>query len=178
MTKTEIVKHLKMEHDCFSKNLEGLSEAEFEFCWQRKWSAGQQLHHIIRSVQPVRWGMILPKMFFRVYFGKANRPSKSFEALNEKYQQKLALGGMATGRFLPQKISCLQRDALISELNLMVDKLCKLVLKYSEEDLDTLVVPHPLLGKITLREMLYFTVFHVKHHQNLVMLYLKQIPIN
>jgi hypothetical protein len=36
--------------------------------------------------------------------------------------------------------------------------------KFSEKDLDTLILPHPLLGKVTLREMLYFTIYHVQHH--------------
>jgi hypothetical protein len=27
------------------------------------------------------------------------------------------------------------------------------------------VLPHPLLGKLTIREMLYFTVYHGEHHR-------------
>lgn len=25
--------------------------------------------------------------------------------------------------------------------------------------------PHPLLGKLTLREMMFFTIYHVQHHE-------------
>jgi len=39
---------------------------------------------------------------------------------------------------------------------------------FSEEDLDKLILPHPLLGKLTLREMMYFTIYHVQHHQRIV----------
>jgi len=42
--------------------------------------------------------------------------------------------------------------------------LCKQLLDYSEQDLDELILPHPLLGKLTLREMMYFTMYHVLHH--------------
>jgi hypothetical protein len=35
---------------------------------------------------------------------------------------------------------------------------------WNEEDLDTIRLPHPLLGKITAREMIYFTLYHAKHH--------------
>jgi hypothetical protein len=31
-----------------------------------------------------------------------------------------------------------------------------------------LILPHPLLGKITIREMLYFTAYHVQHHENII----------
>ena len=35
-------------------------------------------------------------------------------------------------------------------------------------DLDAVLLPHPLLGKLTVREMLFFTVYHVQHHRALV----------
>jgi hypothetical protein len=34
-------------------------------------------------------------------------------------------------------------------------------------------LPHPLLGKLTLREMIYFTIYHVQHHHKLVQNQLK-----
>lgn len=39
---------------------------------------------------------------------------------------------------------------------------------WTEQDLDTVLLPHPLLGKLTVREMLYFTIYHAQHHQMLV----------
>jgi hypothetical protein len=39
--------------------------------------------------------------------------------------------------------------------------------------LDLLILPHPLLGKLTLREMLYFTLYHVEHHEKQVLENLK-----
>lgn len=49
----------------------------------------------------------------------------------------------------------------------MLDQLIKSIQKYSEQELDQTILPHPLLGKITLREMLYFTIYHVEHHHHL-----------
>ena len=34
----------------------------------------------------------------------------------------------------------------------------------TEEELDTYLIPHPLIGKMTLRELLFFTVYHIGHH--------------
>jgi len=46
-----------------------------------------------------------------------------------------------------------------------VQALARRIDRFSETQLDQLILPHPLLGKLTLREMLYFTIYHVQHHQ-------------
>jgi len=40
--------------------------------------------------------------------------------------------------------------------------------KWKEPQLDQYIAPHPLLGKITLRELCYFTIYHTKHHLNII----------
>ena len=35
---------------------------------------------------------------------------------------------------------------------------------WREADLDRYLLPHPLLGKLTIREMLFFTLYHNYHH--------------
>ncbi|MBN8578769.1 MAG: DinB family protein [Cytophagales bacterium] len=49
-----------------------------------------------------------------------------------------------------------------------VTKLASKLNRFSEAELDLYILPHPLLGKLTLREMIYFTCYHVQHHQELV----------
>jgi len=36
--------------------------------------------------------------------------------------------------------------------------------KSTDTQLDQYIAPHPLLGKITLRELGYFTIYHTQHH--------------
>lgn len=36
--------------------------------------------------------------------------------------------------------------------------------KWNEKSLDKLRLPHPLLGKLTVREMTFFTLYHDRHH--------------
>jgi hypothetical protein len=43
-------------------------------------------------------------------------------------------------------------------------QLWKAVDSWREADLDRYRLPHPLLGKLTLREMLFFTLYHNYHH--------------
>jgi len=34
----------------------------------------------------------------------------------------------------------------------------------SEKRLDTLLIPHPLMGKMTMREIIMWTAYHTEHH--------------
>jgi hypothetical protein len=57
------------------------------------------------------------------------------------------------------------RAALLEKLEKRTAALARKVQKMTDNQLDTLLLPHPLLGKLTFREMLYFTIYHVQHHQ-------------
>jgi hypothetical protein len=92
----------------------------------------------------------------------ANRPSRSYEELVIKYKAKLAAGGKATSRFIPKKEISI--SASTQKLTRLINSLCANLNSYSETQLDQFILPHPLLGKLTLREMLYFTIYHVQHH--------------
>ena len=165
MNKPEIIEKLNENHTEFIHYIETLSEEEFIYSKNDKWSAGQQLDHIIRAVKPLTQGFILPGFVLGFMFGKSNRPSKSYDELVKKYHSKLEAGGRASGRFIPPKISYSQRESLLKKLNALNSTLSKQVNKFSEKDLNTYILPHPLLGKLTIREMLYFTAYHVEHHQ-------------
>lgn len=168
MTKDALAGMLVSNHTLFINQIQQLSDTDFCAAPEGKWSAGQQLDHLIKSVSPVNMAMGLPGFVPRLLFGKANRPSRTYEQLVEKYNLKLQEGGRATGRFVPAPVSAAQKQALSGRLNSLVQKLAAKTLGYSEEALDTYVLPHPLLGKLTLREMLYFTAYHVVHHDSLV----------
>jgi hypothetical protein len=115
------------------------------------------------------WGLRVPKFMLRLIFGKSNRPSKSYDDLVLKYQITLQNGGKATARFIPKSVVWVQKEKLILRLQSHVETLIQNISAYTEEDLDTLIAPHPLLGKLTLREMLYFTAYHVTHHQKSIL---------
>jgi DinB superfamily len=129
-----------------------------------KWSAGQHLEHLIRSSQPVYMAIGLPFFVLRLLFGKPNRPGRNFDELVQRYREKLNKGGAASGRFVPPPVPYNQKDQKIKEFLQLKDKLQKRVLVLSPTKLDNCLLPHPLLGKLTIREMLFFTVYHTEHH--------------
>ncbi len=168
MKQGEIIQSLKSNHSLFLDYIKSLTNTEFECAQKEKWSAGQQLEHIYRSVKPLSQGLLLPKFIIKLVFGKANRPSLSYEELVSKYQMKLQKGGRATGRFVPKEVVICQKQKLIQLLKVTIDKLSLQLTNFAELDLDTIILPHPLFGKITLREMMYFTIYHVKHHHEII----------
>lgn len=129
-----------------------------------KWNAGQQLDHLIRAVSPLAQGLRLPKFIISIIFGKSNRPSKTYEELVKKYLLKLQEGGKASGRFIPSEILPTDKQKNVELLMKKIERLALNINNYSEQQLDTFILPHPLLGKVTLREMMYFTIYHAEHH--------------
>lgn len=168
MEKQAIATQLTENYCVFSTYINSLTPEHLVFAKNDKWTAAQQLLHIISSVKPVRQALGLPKFILKMLFGKANRQSKSYEQLIAKYQQKLQSGGKAPARFVPKKIAAADCPKLTKELNKEVEKLISKVNNYSEQQLDAFILPHPLLGKLTIREMLYFTMYHVQHHEKLI----------
>ncbi len=169
MIKTEIIQQLRATHQKFCDVVLSLSDEEFISSANGKWTAAQQLDHIYRSVNALNQGLSLPKFIIRLYVGKANRPSKTYDALVAKYKLRLGAGGKAVGRFIPREIDNKEKPVLKEKLINRVESLCKKINRYSEPQLDYYILPHPLLGKLTLREMLYFTIYHAEHHQNLTL---------
>ncbi len=164
MTKQQINNELSERHKAFTSYIQMLNENDFTFSKGNKWTAGQQLDHIFRSVSPLVQVFMLPKFVPGLLFGKANRSSKSYDELVSRYKEKLAKGGIATGAFVPPSISYDKKEKLCKQVNSKVEKLCKQVNSFSEQQLDEYILPHPLLGKLTVREMLYFTMHHVDQH--------------
>lgn len=148
----------------FINHINKLSSQTFEAAPDGKWSAGQNLEHLYRAIKPVAMAFGLPKIIPRLLIGKANRPSKTYNELQQKYNAKLAAGGRASKRFAPPPVLFSQKEKLIIAFEKQKNKLVKRLNRFSEKELDKYILPHPLLGKLTFREMLFFTIFHNEHH--------------
>ena len=172
MNKTEIQTQLTQHYAAFCTFYKTMNEADFRYTPPEKWDIGQHLDHIKRAITPIVLATALPKWLLRILFGKANRVSRGFDELEERYQGKLAAGGRASGQFIPQPIAFTVKAKQIESIEKMVVKINHQLEGWSEADLDTYLLPHPILGKLTMREMMYFTVYHAGHHLHLAKNYL------
>jgi len=168
MHKEEIIKASKEIFNEFSDTCLQIPDNKFFFLPAEKWSISQNVDHLTRSVRTTKLAYSLPKIFVRTLFGKANRPSKTYEELVTKYKLKLEQGGKASGRYLPKtKVS--KKLTLIQKWQRANEKYLEAVeLNWSDPQLDHYIAPHPLLGKLTLRELCYFTIYHTGHHLNII----------
>lgn len=164
MNKQEITSALVNNYRSFTDYMVTVADDRFVLSQNDKWTPAQHLEHMVRSVRPVVLAFMLPKFLLRLLFGVPNRPSRSYDEVVHKYIQKLAEGVKASGVFIPPPVPLGKRKELIQKLNAAASKLASQVNGIAEKDLDAYLLPHPVLGKMTLREMIYFTMYHVDHH--------------
>jgi hypothetical protein len=168
MDRTTINAALQKNHEALIACIHKLPAGQWNASHNGKWSPAQQLDHILRSVGPVHMAMGLPKWFLRLAFGRPKRVARSYDALVQRYMEKLTKGGRASGRFVPPATPTHSVERMSTDLRKLVKALNKRVDSWSEQELDLILLPHPLLGKLTMREMLYFTIYHAQHHQLIV----------
>lgn len=129
-----------------------------------KWSVGQNLDHLIRSLSPVNQALLLPSFVMRLAFGKPNRAPRNYQEVVDRYHEKLSAGGTARGRFIPQTVPWEQKDSKVKSFNQQADTMIRRLDSWTEGHLNQYLLPHPLLGKLTIREMLFFSAYHIQHH--------------
>lgn len=176
MNKVEIKARLEESYQEYLAFVGKLSHDEYEYAPDGKWNAGEQTLHLIKSVKPIAKGLGLPKFILKFKFGKTNRPSRSYDEIVEKYRNKLEGNRYeAPAAFSPSTVRFTQASELDKKLRIQIETVEKKLSNWTEEQLDDFIVPHPLLGKITVRELFYFTIYHAHHHQLLIKQYIKGI---
>jgi DinB superfamily len=133
-----------------------------------KWSPSEHVRHLSKSCFAVARGLKLPRILLRLRFGRPHHPARSFVEMREVYRALLAAGAKA-GRFaptpqpLPSDPESRRREIMAAWRASCTDLVAGLQ-RWPEEVLDRLAMPHPLLGKLSVREMLFFSVYHNAHH--------------
>lgn len=168
MTKESIQKELLEKHDSFIDYINSLSDKDFIYKINNtKWSAGEQLQHIYLSVRPINMALLLPKFILRLLFGRPLQ-NRMYDELVTAYQRSLTNGGKAGFAFIPKNVTINEKQKLVKDLNILIRSLNEKIDRINEDDLDKYLLPHPLIGKISIREMLYFTIYHVQHHHKAI----------
>ncbi|MBK8350730.1 MAG: hypothetical protein IPL21_03260 [Saprospirales bacterium] len=97
----------------------------------------------------------MPKIALKQLFKTNNRTNWNYDETVWKYQRTLNSGGKASFAF--QQKSYL---AKIKNSFVFLEKILRFILNaaksWNEEDLDIYIIPHPLIGKITMREFYFF----------------------
>lgn len=136
---------------------------------QDGWSPSDNLDHLVKSVKPIARAMQLPKAKLQSLFGLASRSSRSFPEIHDLYLQAIHNGAQASGRYLPGQTALViepeeAKSQVLAQWVQLGSVLLEQVEAWNESDLDTYLLPHPLLGNLTIREMMFFTLCHNQRH--------------
>ena len=130
-----------------------------------KWSPGEHVGHLILSTMAVTKGMTMPKEALEGTFGTKEDVESSFDELKDRYYRILSKGVKAPGNFVYNKPEERGKNYLLSkfvnQMRILLDSLDE----WNEKQLSHYVLPHPALGRLSIREMLFFTHFHTEHHR-------------
>lgn len=160
MTKHELISAFCKNHQQFVEYVNSLTEDEFMYSQSGKWTAGQQLQHVYLCLLP--FTKLLPsKEFILQKFGKINRPTWDYGTAVANYLKTTL---QASDRFIPEQVSTNQKDKISEDIQEVVTRIGQLLDEYTDEELDTFAMPHPLIGNLTIREMFYLMTYHAPHH--------------
>ena len=163
-TKDDIKKELSAVFEQLDTYLKMVDDASFQKSVNGKWSIAQNIDHLTISNFITTLSLNTPKFILKQAFNTNNRTNWNYDEVVWKYQRSLGNGAKASLPFQP-RLSIVPIRGLVERLwktseNVLLNALDK----WSEKDLDTYILPHPIMGKITVRELLFFTIYHVQHH--------------
>jgi hypothetical protein len=133
------------------------------------WSPAMHFRHLRKSTSALLNGVRLPKLMLQLRFGKHQGGSRPFAELRTDYLDRIAAGGKAPPPFVPAEEDrpadpVNRRQEILTHWTAVTIELTNVMERWDEASLDRIQLPHPLLGNLSVREMLAFTVFHTAHH--------------
>lgn len=165
LNKFQILNHAENTIEDILKQCYQMDEHLF-FYKSEQWSVAENLEHLCLSLHRSWLGLFAPKFLLKWKFGKPTHKSLTYEELIEVYYNKLENGFEQDKRYDPVvKKEKDTKGKLISRFEQITKKYLDQIRYYWEdENMDDYQVPHPLLGMITIRELMYFNLFHNTHH--------------
>lgn len=165
MKKEELIASLQSLHQELNHYLESALESDLNRAPKSgQWTKAEEIGHLIVSLQQTNRGLGLPKFFMRYKFGTNNRQERTYDEVVAKYRDKLATVPIPTNPFQLRQKTVHQKEKLQLDYLKAQRRFEKRINRFTETDLSKLLLPHPLLGRMTLREFLYFTHYHTTHH--------------
>jgi len=98
---------------------------------------------------------------------RANRPSQSYDELVAVYLSKVGSVGNASSPTMPQNTEPTKSEQIVKYV-FIHERFIERAEALHPEILDAYQIPHPLLGLLTVREFLYFTLYHNRHHLKII----------
>jgi hypothetical protein len=135
-----------------------------------QWSAAENLQHLSQSAAALNSLLAKGKIFIQQNWGVPNWQPRSYDTILTIYKEGLANGIKAFGPFVPQLETGNDVGKLVANFDEINSKLIAFLADdWSDDELDSHVIPHPALKALSAREMFYFTALHTRHHAQLML---------
>ncbi|WP_452233124.1 DinB family protein [Lacinutrix sp. MEBiC02595] len=171
MNKEDIVSNLEEKHNTLIDWLQNQQDDKWQDGPEGKWTSGQQALHLLQSIKPLNDALSMPKFLLKFKFGKANREVRDYDAIVKRYQERLVnVQGKTFKGSQNMKVPALsEKEYILNRLQVENKKLqYKTLKRWSDKQLDTYIIPHPLMGKMPVREIIMWTAHHVEHHTQIL----------
>ncbi|WP_178987938.1 DinB family protein [Winogradskyella schleiferi] len=170
MHKDDIADLIDTKHSELISWLENQPDDSWTQGPEGKWTTGQQVLHLLQSIVPLNNALSMPKFLLRLKFGKANRPVRNYDDIVKRYRERLidAKGKTYKGSQNMKIPTLADKQYLLNRLQTEEKKLQYKTRRISDKNLDTVVLPHPLMGKMPVRELIMWTAYHVEHHTEIL----------
>jgi hypothetical protein len=168
--KSEIIAALQTQQLEIPAFLAGIPSEQFFDGSSERWSVGYHVQHMTSAVNRVAGGLlnadVLPKR-------EPVAPSRDFVTTQEFYLETLRNTPSETLRQLGSRVTLEEhqdlntyKNQLISSFGDAVGNFNVALEHFDEANLEILGMPHPVMGLLSSREMVFFIVYHNTHHQN------------
>lgn len=167
-TRTELADALTRVHAQGAAWLDTLPDETFFAPQGSAWSPAGHIRHLRKAAAPLAQALQAPRLLLRLRFGRPPLPSRPFAEVRTAYLAALAAGGQA-GRFTPSPEAApadlpARRREIMTSWQAANIAVARGIGRWSDAGLDHTCVPHPLMGKMTLRDIVGFTAYHTAHH--------------
>ena len=166
MHKDEIADLLEEKYATLLNLLESQENEKWILGPENKWTSGQQALHLLKSIKPLNDILSMPRFLFKYAFGITNRELRDYDTIVKRYRERLEIYNNTNPKHSKKlRIPKLEdKNYLLTRLQVESKKLQYKTRRISDRNLDTLVLPHPVMGKMPIREILMWTAYHVEHH--------------
>lgn len=164
--KDQLIADLRMSFQDTVNWINAEPESQFnEIVVPGKWTIAGHLYHLIKSTKGVSNGMALPKKDLKENFGSNNRRERTYLEMTKKYTDIITNKNFKTlSTFEAEPGRQFERAALVQRFEHELTEFENALSVWSEDEMSDYVMPHPALGKLTIREFTYFTILHTYHH--------------
>ncbi|HXB11783.1 MAG TPA: DinB family protein [Bacteroidia bacterium] len=163
MNKTEVLASLQTEFDEVAKTANAFSEEQFYISLiPNKWSAAQIMEHLFLSVKPLAGLFSSPQVMIEKW-GKNTRATRNYDQIVSALREKLDNGVGFQWNPIDLATEPTKGEQII-KFDIINEKFLERAALFTDEELDSYQLPHPLIGLLSVREFLDFTLYHNRRH--------------